>query len=1272
MRKCNGSLKTMLVITLAASMTFTACGSQVASTDTTNLVDESVPMASGAKGEVKEDVQETQAASEEENKEATVDSKTEKKAAKQAKKAQKAAAKEEKKEQKAEEKAEKKQEKEEEKGGTVAPVPTPVKPDLDLSAYNLVWADEFEGTELDRTAWNVELHNPGWVNSELQAYVDSSENIKVENGELVITPIETIAEDGSKSYTSGRINTQNKETYTYGVFEVRAKVPAGKGYLPAFWLMANDENVYGQWPRCGEIDCMEVMGQDTKKVYGTIHYGNPHSESQGTKVLTSGSFADEYHTFTTEWEPGKITWYVDGIKYHEESDWYSTNEGVGTLSYPAPFDQPFYIILNLAVGGSWVGYPDADTKFGEDAQYCVDYVRVYQKDAYDENVKKPVKVVELRDADATGNYIKNGAFASDADWTFLTANGGVGSAKTVDGQMVIETTDAGTVDYSIQLVQADLPFEKGATYRVSFDAYASEAREMNVDVKAPDHGYKTYKDTLKAQLTTTSQTFTQEFKMTSDSDANGRLEFNMGNAGSTATIYIDNVRVEKIQDADPDEVEAKTVLADGNFIYNGSFQEGEGHLGSWEVTPADAVRVTNFADGRRAAVTVSEGKDVIFEQRDLALASEGKYEFSFDAQAMDGADVTVTAMVGGQEYNFTIAGEKKTYSAKLVRGAMARMVPNNDVTLIISGNGEVRIDNIRLVEDALIKNGSFNAGLAGFEVYKNDAATASCTVDSISEDNAFDATIDKTGDQEWYIQLKQSNVALESGHYYKLSFNVKSDLARSIQYSIQRDGSVHKNADGSEDWTPYAQATVKLAGDSQYQLVENYFQMEQATDLGSIFNIAMGGGNITTQHRICIDNIDLIEITEDEMPKEETPSQNVGENLLTNVDFANGFENWVAKMYAPAAGSWAIVDGKAVVTITNPGDATWQVGLQQSDITFAQGCTYQFSAKLKSNVDRHIEFSSMDATSNKWYVQGENQIDLVAGEELTYTANINVGANKTDKTGYVAFNLGKNAPAESVIEISDLSLVLVSGTPVVEEEEEETPQAPELPVASNGVVLFEGSEEINDWGKRWEIPNLDWATINEGAKLTVTATMIDGLTGDDAYAAFHMLDTSWKQVITDIGFDYVAGGTQVKTITLTKEQIAAGPLGIQGHGFVINKVEFENAKVAKVLFEGEQEINDWGNQFLVPDTASLEADSVLVIEATIIPDLPVGDNYASFHLNRYNTWETHVISDIGWDYGNPEKQVKEIPLTQDMIDKIGEAGIGIQGHGFVIKKITLK
>ena len=838
--------------------------------------------------------------------------------------------------------------------------------DKDKEGYKLVFNDEFNGNQLDRTVWNVEKHEKGWVNGELQEYVDSDENIKVQDGCLNIIPVEkvettsttdgqnllsnadfssgktgwteTIADWGSdgcdasaqssvadgaitytitnpgndlwhvqlkqtvklaakkhytlsykvksdvartietgvqgdeannyisygaktqslqaekeesvsidvyaeegydtatlyfslgrktgdtsipdasvvtisdislvettanmlpanafgdnatagtkvkKSYTSGRISTQNLKTFTYGRFEVRAKVPNGQGYLPAFWLMANDENVYGQWPRCGEIDCMEVMGQDTNKLYGTIHYGNPHAESQGTYTIKDGekSFSDDFHTFTCDWEPGKITWYVDGKKYHEESNWHSTTEGQGTLTYPAPFDQPFYIILNLAVGGSWVGNPNETTNF-KNNPFVVDYVRVYQKDSYDENVTRPeVKFEPTNEPDESGNYIKNSTFAEaedltdDTNWKFITALDGAATAEIKDNSMVIKTEKAGTVDYSVQLVQANVPFEKGATYEVSFDAQASENRKMNVDVKAPDRGYQSYMKTLVPELTTEMKHFSTQFVMKADSDVNGRLEFNMGNAGS-GDIVLKNVVVRKTAEPDPNAKEEKTILANGSCIYNGSFQEGKNHLGYWDITPEGAdIKVTGLSDGRRL---VTEGKSVTISQSDLAFKEGTAYALSFDAYAQNGA--TVVATVGGNTYkvNVEAGNEKKDYVVKIP--ATAKFT---DKTVSLKIEGAISLDNVKMVEDAKIKNGSFNDSLSGYEVYVDSTAKATVVVDSLKENNALDVTVDDTGADDWRIQIKQNNVLLEKGKKYKLSYEAKSTIDRKIRVVMQ-------------------------------------------------------------------------------------------------------------------------------------------------------------------------------------------------------------------------------------------------------------------------------------------------------------------------------------------------------------------------------------------------------------------------------------------------------------------------------------------------------
>ena len=717
-----------------------------------------------------------------------------------------------------------------------------------------------------------------------------------------------------KSYTSGRISTQNLKTFTYGRFEVRAKVPNGQGYLPAFWLMANDENVYGQWPRCGEIDCMEVMGQDTKKLYGTIHYGNPHAESQGTYTIEDGkeSFSDGFHTFTCDWEPGKITWYVDGKKYHEESNWHSTTEGQGTLTYPAPFDQPFYIILNLAVGGSWVGNPNEETSFVNNP-FVVDYVRVYQKDSYDENVTRPeVKFEPTNEPDESGNYIKNSTFAEaedltdDTNWKFITALDGAATAEIKDNSMVIKTEKAGTVDYSVQLVQANVPFEKGATYEVSFDAQASENRKMNVDVKAPDRGYQSYMKTLVPELTTEMKHFSTQFVMKADSDVNGRLEFNMGNAGS-GDIVLKNVVVRKTAEPDPNAKEEKTILANGSCIYNGSFQEGKNHLGYWDITPEGAdIKVTGLSDGRRL---VTEGKSVTISQSDLAFKEGTAYALSFDAYAQNGA--TVVATVGGNTYkvNVEAGNEKKDYVVKIP--ATAKFT---DKTVSLKIEGAISLDNVKMVEDAKIKNGSFNDSLSGYEVYVDSTAKATVVVDSLKENNALDVTVDDTGADDWRIQIKQNNVLLEKGKKYKLSYEAKSTIDRKIRVVMQGGEAL--------GWPVYSEhSDDQDANDgivtltSEYQKFTEEFIMTEETDAQAFLSICLGnvGGQITDQHRIVIDNISLVE-AENPTPENPTPENPTPQNPIVKpvtVSYSTHIQSYGWNKSAAKNGAVAGTTGKA-------------------------------------------------------------------------------------------------------------------------------------------------------------------------------------------------------------------------------------------------------------------------------------------------------------------------------------------------------------------------
>ncbi|MWV42667.1 family 16 glycosylhydrolase [Paenibacillus sp. HJL G12] len=231
--------------------------------------------------------------------------------------------------------------------------------------WNLVWSDEFNGNSLDKSNWKTEIGTGtgGWGNNELQYYTDRQENVQVTGGNLVITARKEAY--GGMNYTSARIKTQGLHSFTYGKIEARIKLPSGQGLWPAFWLLGSNIDSVG-WPKSGETDIMERVNNNPY-VNGTVHW-DANGQADYGQVSGNIDFS-QYHVYSVEWDSKYIKWFVDGQQFNA----FYIENGTGNTE---EFQRPFFLLLNLAVGGNWPGSPNNSTQFP--AQMLVDYVRVYQ------------------------------------------------------------------------------------------------------------------------------------------------------------------------------------------------------------------------------------------------------------------------------------------------------------------------------------------------------------------------------------------------------------------------------------------------------------------------------------------------------------------------------------------------------------------------------------------------------------------------------------------------------------------------------------------------------------------------------------------------------------------------------------------------------------------------------------------------------------------------------------------------------------------------------
>ncbi len=401
----------------------------------------------------------------------------------------------------------------------------------DGDGYTLQWSDEFDGDSLDMSKWSYELGNwkldaagnyitGGWGNNEQEFYTDC--NTTVKDGVLTIAARHENWSDpvqGNYEYTSGRLSTQNKLSVCGGRIDVRAKCDSGKSLWPAIWMLPED-SVYGTWAASGEIDIMEGWGSTPDKICGTIHFGDVWPNNTyltNDYIFPEGDSTENWHTYSIEWDSSKMRWYVDDTLYSTQSDWYSVNR-----KHPAPFDQNFYIILNLAVGGHFDGidgiYGDPATFADGERCFDIDYVRVYSKDG--SNFAPTVQSSRSLELYTEG---------SDAGLT------------NKDGCSVVSIGNVGSLEYGVMGLIRAQDVHAGETWNLSFRASSTAERDMIVTVE--DSAYTRYLDE-KVSVSAADTAYSYDITFTGDMSAD--IKFQLGNIGNAAAVGAHDVTISDI------------------------------------------------------------------------------------------------------------------------------------------------------------------------------------------------------------------------------------------------------------------------------------------------------------------------------------------------------------------------------------------------------------------------------------------------------------------------------------------------------------------------------------------------------------------------------------------------------------------------------------------------------------------------------------------------------------------------------------------------------
>ncbi|CAM3774322.1 carbohydrate binding domain-containing protein [Marinicrinis lubricantis] len=875
--------------------------------------------------------------------------------------------------------------------------------------WSLVWNDEFNGSEIDRTKWTFDLtngiENPGWGNNELEYYTDRPENAKVQDGELVITALQEDYE--GFGYTSARMKTKGLASWTYGRFEARAKFPEGRGLWPAIWMLP-ENNEYGVWAASGEIDIVEGWGSRPNEIVGTIHSGETWPKNNYTgKTIQIDPPATAWHTYALEWEPGELRWYIDGQLFHTENNWYSKglNQPLN-YAYPAPFDKAFHLLVNLAVGGNFDGDPDESTVFP--AELRVDYIRVYELTGrpYREPVKPEVPKepipADARQPLADGNLVYNPQFDQTVEgetgiegvpntsyWNLLhVADFGGDAYVTIDAMAgrnyaKVNITQPGNQTYSVQLVQ-HVPIVKGRWYELNFDAKTDTSRTIQVKVGADaDRGYETYATSDPYKLTHEVQNYKLLFQMSQETNLNTRLEFNLGLNASP--VWIGNVQLKEVEEPSVDVNAAHSPAGDGNHVYNGTFDQGEmDRLTYWQLNTAGASAASMSVDeaARELKVHVENGgasiQDTTVFQNGIQLLQGQTYKLSFQARADQPREIGMELRDQNGTASFfnavkTIGASMNTYEFQFTMPS-----PNQDLSQLafyVGGNGgDVYLDNVQLIRTSSyvdpniewfpLKNGRFDDGMQSWQFVLPEGGAGSANV---NENGELAIQVDAPGSQPYSVLLFQDALDLYKGAKYRLSFEARSTIDREIEVTIE-----------DASYTRYFDQNVVLTSEMQ----KYTFEMEMPGDISSSLKFSLGQlPGAQANHQIIVDNIVL-----------EVQGARDAASMLQNGSFEQGMNGWVSHVadYAGAVGTVTAENGQMKAHIGYEGQEFWHAHVKQEGLQLKGGKRYLLTFDAASTAPRSIVAKVENTANNAPVGNGAEKAFGINQELSTYEMVLSV------------------------------------------------------------------------------------------------------------------------------------------------------------------------------------------------------------------------------------------------------------------------------------------